>query len=156
LLASEHFRGLVDVLFAAFVAAGPKTGIDSRTSGDGVCLGKWDSVPEKQILPNVEPMVLAVDHPKIPAIFPHASCLQVVSRVGRDFSAVNNIKSSRATARIVLSESQRAPFFQMRAGVPALACLSRPAMPAGLPVRAWLTIIGPPTPLFLSKESASC
>jgi hypothetical protein len=47
LLESEHFGGLIDILFAALVAAGPKTAIDSRTRADGVCLGKCDSVPEK-------------------------------------------------------------------------------------------------------------
>ena len=73
----------------------------------------------------------------------------MVSRVGRDFSAVNNSKSSRATARIVLSESRRARSFQSRAGVPALACLSRQA---GRPLRAWLTIIRPPTPCFCRKS----
>jgi hypothetical protein len=47
LLAAEHFGGLIDILFAALIAAGPKTGIDRRTRGEGVCLGEWDSVPEK-------------------------------------------------------------------------------------------------------------
>jgi hypothetical protein len=40
-------------------------------------------VPEKQILPKVEPMVLAVDHPKIPTVFPHGSSLRrVTTRAG--------------------------------------------------------------------------
>src|SRR6266852_7002421 len=47
-------------------------------------------------------MVLAVDDPKIPAIFPHASSLQVVTRLGRHFSAGNNIKSNGATVRILV------------------------------------------------------
>jgi hypothetical protein len=80
LLEPEHFRGFIEILFAALIAAGPKPAVNSRTRGDGVCLGKRDSVPEKQILPNVEPMVLAVDHPKIPTVFPHGSILRAVTR----------------------------------------------------------------------------
>jgi hypothetical protein len=76
LLESEHFGWLIEILLAALIAAGPKTAVDSRTRGDGVCLGKRDSMPEKQIPPKVEPMVLAVDHPKIPAVFPHTSRLR--------------------------------------------------------------------------------
>jgi hypothetical protein len=47
LLESEHFRGLIEILFAALIASGPKAAIDSGARGDGVCLGKGDSVPEK-------------------------------------------------------------------------------------------------------------
>lgn len=80
MLEPEHFRGVIEILFAALIASGPKTAVDGRTRGDGVRLGKRDSVPEKQILPNVEPMVLAVDHPKIPSVFPHMSVLRAVRR----------------------------------------------------------------------------
>ena len=80
MLEPEDFRGFIEILFAALIAPDRKTTVDSRTGSDGVCLGKWDSVPEKQILPNVEPMVLAVDHPKIPTVFPHTSRLRGVAR----------------------------------------------------------------------------
>jgi hypothetical protein len=73
LLESEYFGGLIEILLAALIASGHKTAVDSRTRGDGVCLSKRDPVPEKQILPNVEPMVLAMDHPKIPTVFPHTN-----------------------------------------------------------------------------------
>jgi hypothetical protein len=33
-------------------------------------------------------MILAEDHPKITAVFPHASTLQAVTRVGRGFSGL--------------------------------------------------------------------
>jgi hypothetical protein len=80
MLEPEHFRGFIEILFAALIAPGRKTTVNSRTGSDGVCLGKRNSVPEKQILPNVEPMVLAMDHPKIPRVFPHASSLRGVTR----------------------------------------------------------------------------
>jgi hypothetical protein len=44
-------------------------------------------------------MVLAEDHPKITAIFPHTSGLQAVTSMGRDFSGVNDIKSRRTISR---------------------------------------------------------
>src|SRR5229473_4265283 len=80
MLEPEHFRGFIKILFAALIAPGRKTTVNSRTGSDGVCLGKRDSVPEKQILPKMEPMVLAVDHPKIPTVFPHTSRLRAVTR----------------------------------------------------------------------------
>jgi hypothetical protein len=80
LLESEDFGGFIEIFFAALIASGSKAAVDSRTRGDGVCLGKRDSVPEKQILPSVEPMVLAVDHPIIPRVFPHTSRLRGVRR----------------------------------------------------------------------------
>ena len=43
----QHFRGLIDVLLAAFIASDLEAGIDGRAGCDGVCLGKWDSMPEK-------------------------------------------------------------------------------------------------------------
>src|SRR5229473_1857522 len=80
MLEPEHFRGLIEILLAALIAPDRKTTVNSRTGSDGVCLGKRDSVPEKEILPNVEPMVLAVDHPKIPTVFPHTNRLRGVTR----------------------------------------------------------------------------
>jgi hypothetical protein len=102
LLKSEDFRGLINVLFAALIAADPKTTVDSRTGGDGVCLAKRDSVPEKQILPEVEPIVLAGDHPKIPTVLPHTSILRAVARAGRVFGGENGIKGSGRSVRITL------------------------------------------------------
>jgi hypothetical protein len=80
LLESEQFRGLIEVFFAAFITSGRKTAVDSRVRGEGVRLRKRDSVPEKEILTKMEPMVLAVDYPKITAIFPHRSKLRAVTR----------------------------------------------------------------------------
>jgi hypothetical protein len=72
LLEPEHFGGLVEVLFAAFIATGVETAVDRGARSDGVGFGKRDAMPEKQILAKVKPVVLAVDHPKITAIFPHS------------------------------------------------------------------------------------
>ena len=47
MLESEYFRGPIQILFATLIASGPKTAIDSGTRGDGVRLGKRDSVSEK-------------------------------------------------------------------------------------------------------------
>jgi hypothetical protein len=47
LIGSQHFCGFIDILFAALIASDPEAAIDSRARGDGVCLGKWDPVPEK-------------------------------------------------------------------------------------------------------------
>jgi len=47
LVGSQHFRGFIDILFAAFIAPDPEAAIDRRARGDGICLCKWDSVPEK-------------------------------------------------------------------------------------------------------------
>jgi len=47
LLEPEYLRGLIQILFATLIASGPKTAIDSGTRGDGVRLGKRDSVSEK-------------------------------------------------------------------------------------------------------------
>jgi hypothetical protein len=47
LFESQHFRGFIKIFFPAFIASDAETAIDSRTRGDGICLGKWDSVPEK-------------------------------------------------------------------------------------------------------------
>jgi hypothetical protein len=80
MLEPEDLRGFIEILLAALIASRRKTTVNSRTGSDGVCFGKRDSVPEKQILPNVEPMVLAVDHPKIPTVFPHGSSLRAVTR----------------------------------------------------------------------------
>jgi len=71
LITSQHFCGLISILFAAVITSNPEGAIDMRAGREGVGLGKRDSVPEKQILPNVEPMVLAEHHPKIAAVFPH-------------------------------------------------------------------------------------
>jgi hypothetical protein len=54
--------------------------VDSRARGDGVRLPKRDSVPEKEILAKVEPMVLAMYNPKITTVFPHRSKLRAVTR----------------------------------------------------------------------------
>jgi hypothetical protein len=72
LLESQHFGGLIEVLFAAFIATNAEAAVDRGARGDGVGFGKRDSMPEKQILAKVKPMVLAGNHPKIPAIFPHS------------------------------------------------------------------------------------
>jgi hypothetical protein len=47
LFESEHLGGLIDILFATLIAAGPETAVDSRRRGNSVCFGKRDSVPEK-------------------------------------------------------------------------------------------------------------
>jgi hypothetical protein len=92
LLESQYFRGFVDILFTAFIATDPEAGVDGRARGDGISFSKRDSVPEKQVLPKMKPMVLAVDHPKITGIFPHTMSLRAVTRVGRDFSCWDAIK----------------------------------------------------------------
>src|SRR6266849_1114393 len=96
-------------------------------------------------------MVLAVDDPKIPAIFPHASSLQVVTRVGRHFSAGNNIKSNGATVRILVLALDPLPrsFSQVFILKVDRALLDRRA--AGARGSAEV----PHTPGVLQKESAS-
>src|SRR5713226_5273598 len=109
MLEPEHFRGLIEILLAALIAPDRKTTVNSRTGSDGVCLGKRDSVPEKEILPNVEPMVLAVDHPKYRASS-HMQVASVQSPEGQGFSGENDSKSSRTTARMALLESRKSTF----------------------------------------------
>lgn len=81
----QNLGGFIDILFAALIAPDLEAAIDSRARGDRICLGKYDSVPEKQTLPKMKPMILAEDDPKITTVFPHTSGLQVVTRVGKDF-----------------------------------------------------------------------
>jgi hypothetical protein len=126
LLESEHFRGLIEILLAALIAAGPKTAVDRRTRRDGICLGKGDSVPEKQIPPNVEPMVLAVDHPKIPTVFPHMSRLRAGTRRA-GLRLARMITNQANYYRIFLSESAEGTFFQARPGHPGRRIAKVPA-----------------------------
>jgi hypothetical protein len=93
LFESQHFWGFIKILFAALIASDPEVGIDSRAGSDGICLGKYDSISEQYILPNVVPMVLAQHHPTITAVFPHRSSLQAVTSVGWTFSGANERKS---------------------------------------------------------------
>src|ERR1700674_1486215 len=74
-------------------------------------------------------MVLAKDHPEITAIFPHTSGLQAVTMVGRDFSGVNDIKSSRTISRKVLSWNFR---FQLCIRTPIAFLLQAHITMAGL------------------------
>jgi hypothetical protein len=65
-------------------------------------------VPEKQILPKMEPMVLAVHHPKIPTVFPHTSRLRGVTR-GQglsvpEWSGTRNRTSKRRNERAAMGE----------------------------------------------------
>jgi hypothetical protein len=96
---SQHFCGLIDIFFAAIIASRPERRIDRGLRGDGVRLGKRDSVPEIQIPPNVKPMILAEHYPEITAVLPHTSSLQKVTWVGQGLRSVNNIKSSRPIPR---------------------------------------------------------
>jgi hypothetical protein len=88
LLEFQHFGRFVDIFFGALIASGLERRIDRRSRSDCVGLGKRDSVPEIQILPKVKPMILAENHPKVRAVFPHTSSLRAVTRVGRDFSGL--------------------------------------------------------------------
>jgi hypothetical protein len=47
LFESENFRGFIEIFFATLIASYPEAAIDDRARGDGICLGKWDPVPEK-------------------------------------------------------------------------------------------------------------
>ena len=44
---------------------------EERARGDGVGLGKRDSMPEENVLPKMKLMVLAEHHPTVVAIDPH-------------------------------------------------------------------------------------
>jgi hypothetical protein len=81
-LGSQHLGGLIEMLFATLIAPDRETLIDGRARRNGVCFGKQNPVPEKQILPHVEPIVLAGYDPRITAIFPHASSLRGVTKAG--------------------------------------------------------------------------
>src|SRR5437588_12844157 len=71
LFESEHCRGFIEILFAAVIAPDPEGAIEGRARGDGIGLGKGDSMPEEKVLPKMKPMVLAEHHPAVVAIDPH-------------------------------------------------------------------------------------
>jgi hypothetical protein len=48
-------------------------------------------------------MVFAMHHPAITAIFPHKSSLRAITRAGRDFSDLNDIKSGRTVSKKALT-----------------------------------------------------
>jgi hypothetical protein len=79
---SQDFRGLIKILLVAGIAADAEPAIHRRARGDGIGLGKRDPVPEKEILPKMEPMVFAKHHPAIAAIFPHRSGLRASAKGG--------------------------------------------------------------------------
>ena len=67
----QHFCGFVGIFFAADIAADPEAAIKSRSRRESVCLPKGDSMPKKNILSNMKPMVLAAYHPAIMAVLPY-------------------------------------------------------------------------------------
>jgi len=67
----EHFRGFIEILFAAVIALDTEAVFEGRAGCDGVGLGKRDSMPEEKVLPKMKPMVLAEHHPAVVAINPH-------------------------------------------------------------------------------------
>jgi len=61
------------ILLAALIAPDHERALKSRESCDSIRLGKGDSMPEENILPNMKPMILADYHPAITAVFPHTT-----------------------------------------------------------------------------------
>lgn len=73
LFVSPHFRGFIEIFLAAIIASNSETLVDGGARHDGICLGKWDSMPKEKVLSKMKPMVLAQHHPAITAILPHAT-----------------------------------------------------------------------------------
>jgi hypothetical protein len=67
----EHVPGLIEILLKAVIAPDTEAALEGRARGDGIGLGKGDSVPEEKVLPKMKPMVLAEHHPAVVAIDPH-------------------------------------------------------------------------------------
>ena len=80
---SQHFRGFIEILLAAGIAPDHEALIDSRARGDGICLGKGDSMPKEKVLPKMKPVVLAEHHPAIMGILPHTNTLLAMRMSGR-------------------------------------------------------------------------
>jgi hypothetical protein len=84
LFVAENLRGRIEILLAAIVAAHVEASINHRTAGNGVGYSKRDSVPVKQIPPNMVEIVFAEHHPAILRIFPHGN----VSRARRGLAGI--------------------------------------------------------------------
>jgi hypothetical protein len=67
----EHVPGLIEILLKAVIAPDTEAALEGRARGDGIGLGKGDSVPEEKVLPKMKPMVLAEHHPTVVAVDPH-------------------------------------------------------------------------------------
>jgi hypothetical protein len=76
LFESPYFRGLIKILFAAFIAPDRERAIKLGTWAEGIRLAKGNSVSKEEILSKMKPMVLAEYHPTIMVILPHTSILQ--------------------------------------------------------------------------------
>ena len=61
----EHVPGLIEILLKAVIAPDTEAALEGRARGDGIGLGKGDSVPEEKVLPKMKPMVLAEHHPEV-------------------------------------------------------------------------------------------
>ena len=121
-------------------------GIDSRAGSDGIRLGKYDSISEQYILPNVVPMVLAQHHPTITAVFPHRSNLQAVTSVGWTFSGANERKSPGISDFNSVSTQHHTPAARSRQSQVALAAGVLPGT---------LTLISPTVHFFLRLGGTS-
>src|SRR6266853_3717531 len=110
LLETQYFGNIVQILFAAAIAADPERTIENRARVDGVGLGKSNSIPVEKVLPKMKPMVLAQHHPDVMAIGPHfflygtrPVCFAGNGRrrCGRDACIVPSNCARRRTAGIV-------------------------------------------------------
>jgi hypothetical protein len=71
LFVPEDFGRLINVSFATIIAAHVKSLVDRRSSTDGIGQSQRCTVGMEQVLPKVEPTVLAEYNPAVVIVFPH-------------------------------------------------------------------------------------
>ena len=69
---SQHLSGFIEILLPALIASDREAVRENRKGLVGACLYKGDSMAKKDILANMNPVILAENHPAIMDVVPHA------------------------------------------------------------------------------------
>lgn len=114
LFVPEDFGRLINVGFTTIIAAHVKSLVDRRSSADGIGQSERYTVGMEQVLPQVEPTVLAKYNPAVVIVFPHQSFPDTFGGwVGPVFRAILVNSSALVNHQISLCKNLHLPLRQI-------------------------------------------